>query len=194
MGIKMACAVRGMDHRDQAALEANVDTLLRSAPIQNVISKAAAIVMELGGKEGSLEHRLFCKMASCEHAFSDETVEAYLTPALYAFAEYGQKSREAAMTKQAGLWGWLAGLGLGSLSAAQKGVLLAALGVGGAGGTLGWIANRDSSEDSVDVEALEAQAEHYRDIASDIQKSMNLKDNKSVRDAVEAAGDAAYVL
>lgn len=189
-GMKIASVVRGFNGSDAYTIEAANDTLLQDVHIQNMISKAAAVVLELGGEENSLHHRLFVKLAKATSPVSEVSVDRFITPVIEAFTEHGQRIREEGLSKQANKAAALFSLFGGSL----RNLFLASLAVGGGAGTLGWLANRSATQDDADVEALEAQAQHYRNIAKDIKKRVKLEDEEDKRKAILDAGEAQYVL
>lgn len=206
-GVKIACAINNISTGEIIRKSAKVDTLLSDPSFQNMLCKAAAMSFELGGLAGTLEHRLFVKMAGYNAAkFSDYTAEKFLVPVVKAFAKKANELKDECMRKQAAqagigsLIGRLFGKTVSSGPELARLMTMLSLGGGAAAGSIAWAMNRDANQSEADVESKELQAEHYRDIAQDIQKRMNLEseakdpEKKKILRAAEEAGDSEYVV
>lgn len=204
-GVKIACAIRGITPGDAIRRSSFADSALSTAAMQTAICKVAAYVLKEAGMSGSPEHVLYSSLSKSTGPLTQYSTERFITPVVKALAKEAKVVHEENMEKSAaqllstGAMMKLFGRSIGSGPEALR--LLALLGVGGgaSAGALTWALNRDATQDDADIEAKQKQAEHYRQIASDLQKRLNLEHDNSpqtqaIKKTVADQGEGAYVI
>lgn len=204
-GVKIACAICGITPGDAVRRSAFTDAALSAAPMQIAICKVAAYIFEEAGRAGSPEHILYSNLSRSAGPLTNYSTERFITPVVKSLAKEAKAVHEDNMEKSAaqllstGAIMKLFGRSVGSGPEVLR--LLALLGVGGgaSAGALTWALNRDATQDDSDIEAKQRQAEHYRQIASDLQKRLNLENDnssqaKAIKKTVDEQGEGAYVI
>lgn len=204
-GVKIACALRQVSPNDVLRKAAFVDTALADLTIQTALCKVASHIFERAGMTYTPEYILYSKLSNMPCTLTQYSTEKFLVPVVKTLQKAASVAYEIGMEKVA------AGFMLPSIVAKLVGRtaattpevlrLLSIIGIGGgaAAGSLAWLLNRDSTQDETDVEAKLKQAEHYKQIAKDLQKRLDLEadekpSKKDLKKAVEEQGEGAYLI
>lgn len=169
-GVSRTCQAIGVDPTSIIVKKAANDLIDNSLEMQRLYSIAGARLLELGGMEGSEDHRILCKCASADHLLSQEVHSAFINPV----KEVMQKQANALMS----------GLGAALSYAVNAPAFAAALAtlVGGAGGAGIYALQRAFEQGDAEVEAKYQQAKQYREAARQLQDKLE-KGKASIRNA-----------
>lgn len=204
-GVKIACANLGITPGEVVRHSAFSDAILSDVTTQKDICKIAAACFKAAGMDSSVEFHLYDTMAKGAAALSPVSVEKFIIPVVKSLNKQARVVHEELMEKSAspsvlgGLLSKVFGTATGTLPELYKMYALLGAGAGTATGALTWYLNRDAAQDSADVEAKEEQAKHYKQIAKDIKKRLNIeesesKSKKAIKDSAESQGEGAFVL
>lgn len=161
-GIDRACNAAGLDTCQILVKKAAQDIMDNSVEMQKLYSKAGARLLEMGGFEGSVPHRILCKCASYDTLLSPESYDQYIRPV----EEVMQKQAKGAALE-------IIPKALGLLADAPY--LAAALAAGGgalAGGGF-YALQRAMEQGDAEVEAKYQQAKAYREAARQLVEKIN---------------------
>ncbi|MEG1542902.1 MAG: hypothetical protein RR382_00060 [Tannerellaceae bacterium] len=168
-GLRIGAIQNGTTTNQIHKSAAFVDACMNDDLICNQICKAASLVFAAVEDEPTVESVLFTNLA-LKDSYSTITKQAYILPALDAFAE------NEVMTKQASLFGMIGTVGkAGTLvPGGLKTILAASAAAGLAGGGLVWGLKRDSTTDDMDIVAQKEQIRQYQQLAGDIRQKIKL--------------------
>lgn len=203
-GVKIACANLGITPGEVVRHSAFSDAILSDLTIQKDICKIAAACFKAAGMDSSVEFHLYDNMAKSAAALSPVSVEKFIVPVVKSLNKQANIVHETLMEKSAspsvlgGLLSKVFGTATGTIPELYKMYALLGAGAGTATGALTWYLNRDAAQDSAEVEAKEEQAKHYKQIAKDIKKRLNIekepKSKKAIKDSAESQGEGAFIL
>ena len=203
-GVKIACANLGVTPGEVIRHSAFSDKMLSDITMQKDICKIAAACFKAAGMGSSVEFHLYDTMAKSAAALSPVSVEKFIVPVVKSLNKQAHAAHEELMEKSAspgvlgGLLSKVFGTATGTIPELYKMYALLGAGAGTATGALTWYLNRDAEQDSTEVEAKEEQAKHYKQIAKDIKKRLNIekepKSKKAIKDSAEAQGEGAFIL
>lgn len=203
-GVKIACANLGVTPGEVVRHSAFSNAMLSDTTIQKDICKIAAACFKAAGMDSSVEFHLYDTMAKSASVLSPVSVEKFIVPVVKSLHKQASAVHEELMEKSAspsvlgGLLSKVFGTATGTLPELYKMYALLGAGAGTATGALTWYLNRDAAQDSADVEAKEEQAKHYKQIAKDIKKRLNIepepKSKKALKNSAEEQGEGAFIL
>lgn len=203
-GVKIACANLGITPEEIVRHSAFSDKILSDETMQKDICKIAAACFKAAGMDSSVEFHLYNTMAKSASALSPVSVEKFVVPVVKSLNKQARTLHEELMEKSAapsvigGLMSKVFGTASGTIPDLYKLYALLGAGAGTATGALTWYLNRDAAQDSADVEAKEEQAKHYKQIAKDLKKRLNIEENpkskKAIQDSAKEQAEDAFVL
>lgn len=203
-GVKIACANLGVTPGEVVRHSSFSDAMLSDVTMQKDICKIAAACFKAAGMDSSVEFHLYDTMAKSAAALSPVSVEKFIVPVVKSLNKQANVIHEDLMEKSAspgvlgGLLSKVFGTATGTVPELYKMYALLGAGAGTATGALTWYLNRDAAQDSAEVESKEEQAKHYKQIAKDIKKRLNIekepKSKKAIKDSAEDQGEGAFIL
>lgn len=202
-GVKIACANLGITQEKVIRDSAFSKKLLEDADMQRDICKVAAACFKIAEGTTSVGYNLYDMLGKSASKLTPVSVEKIIVPVVKALSKQANIVHEELMEKSAspsvvgGLMSKLFGTTTGTIPELYKLYALLGAGAGTATGALTWYLNRDAAQDSADVEAKEEQAKHYKQIASDIKKRLNIEDTDStaaIKDSAKEQGEGAFIL
>ncbi|MCQ2172234.1 MAG: hypothetical protein MJZ17_05765 [Bacteroidales bacterium] len=187
---------------------AKVAVMMDDANVQSALCKVAKYILEAGGEKGSIDYRIYDVIEKSAHPVSRFVSDTYIKPVIDTVNREVSLNRDDVQTieKVAALSASslpgiasIVGKSAGSVPNLVQLLLLIGGATGAATGGLTWYLNRAAKEDNVDAAAKEEQAAHYRRVAKDLQKRIQLEENKdkhvkAIRSAAEAENPDLYVV
>lgn len=204
-GVTIACALNRIQPGDALRKSAFADTALSSATMQAALCKVASYIFENAGMTDVPAYILYSKLSNIQQPLTQYSTEKFIVPVAKTLKKAASSAYEQGIDKIASTFlpaGIIAKLVGRTASTTPEAIrLLSIIGIGGgaAAGSLAWLLNRDSTQDETDVEAKLKQAEHYKQIAEDLQKRLDLEadekpSKKDLKKAVEEQGEGAYLI
>jgi hypothetical protein len=172
MGTALAMANMGKSSSELNFCQGLCEVLNRrdSGDFHRELAKIAAAAYAHDGMEGSMQFRLFTKLASEETWFQE--FNRFTTPVLTALNKLTE--REAGMNKSAATAAAAGGVLAGAQQLPPVLKLLLSVGaIGGIGaGSLGFLLSRDARESSAENNAITEKTRAYKQLRRDIEEDL----------------------
>lgn len=199
----LSAAEHGLTGGDAFRKEAAVGLIESDEAAQKMICRVGSYIFKQAGMTDSFASKAFDVIGDIEGPIMKVAADMFLTPVVESLAAFSKEVTETGIDKAASHIAAEIPEVIGKvLGAGKEATRLSLMGAGGVGLGLGgllWALNRSAMQDDADITAKEEQARHYRQIARDIEKRVQLEQDKSeaTKDIKKSIGDSspdAYLL
>lgn len=169
--------------------------------VQKLMCKAAKVILAAGGESESAEYKLYDVIDSFDSPMTKYSCQRFINPVIGVLCD--EARREAGVVgidKSAAILPGIAsifGKALGTGNNVLQNLLMFGGITGASLGGLTWYLNRAAKENDYKAEAKEEQAAHYRRIAKDLKKRIQLErdsENENLERVVNEESPDAYVV